>query len=68
MFYIGQKTGNLDDMLDKSASVFDDEADDAIERYTAMLEPALIIVLSIIVGIILLSVMLPMTTIMNSIG
>jgi type IV pilus assembly protein PilC len=55
-------------MLDKSASVFDEEADDAIERFTAMLEPVLIIVLSVIVGIILMSVMLPMITIMNSIG
>lgn len=68
MFIIGEKTGNLDEMLEKSADVFDDEADDAIERFTAMLEPALITVLSIVIGVILLSVMLPMITIMNAIG
>lgn len=68
MFIIGYKTGNLDEMLDKTASVFDDEADDAIERFTGILEPALIIVLSVIVGIILLSVMIPMISIMNAIG
>lgn len=68
MFIIGYKTGSLDEMLEKTASVFDDEADDAIERFTAVLEPALIIVLSIVVGVILLSVMIPMITIMNAIG
>ena len=68
MIVIGQKAGHLDEMLDKSSSVFDDEVDDAIERLTVMIEPILIIVLSIIVGIILLSVMLPMIDIMSVIG
>ena len=68
MIVIGQKAGHLDEMLDKSSSVFDDEVDDAIERLTVMIEPILIIILSIIVGIILLSVMLPMIDIMSVIG
>jgi len=68
MFSIGEKTGCLDEMLDKAASVFDDEVDDAVERFTAMLEPVLIIILSLIVGAILLSVVLPMITVMSSIG
>lgn len=68
MFVIGYKTGRLDEMLEKAASVFEEEADDAIERFTATLEPALIIVLSLIVGVILLTVMIPMISIMNAIG
>jgi type IV pilus assembly protein PilC len=68
MFHIGERTGHLDDMLEKAASVFDDEVDDALERFTAMLEPVLIIILSLIVGAILLSVVLPMITVMNAIG
>lgn len=68
LFVIGEKTGSLDEMLEKSASVFDDEADDAIKRFADMLEPLLVIILSVIVGIILLSVMLPIITIINSIG
>jgi type IV pilus assembly protein PilC len=68
MFNIGERTGNLDEMLDKAASVFDDEVDDAVERFTALLEPILIIILSLIVGVILLSVVLPMITVMNAIG
>jgi len=68
MVVIGQNVGHLDEMLDKSSAVFDDEVDDAIERLTVMIEPIMIIILSIIVGIILLSVMLPMIDIMTVIG
>lgn len=68
MLVIGQSTGQLDEMLEKCASVFDDETDDAIERLTSMIEPILIIILSVIVGFILLSIMLPMIDIMTLIG
>jgi len=65
---VGQNTGHLDDMLEKAANVFDEEVGDAVEKATAMIEPALIVILSVIVGIILISVMLPMINIMNAIG
>ncbi|MDR1541361.1 MAG: type II secretion system F family protein [Clostridiales bacterium] len=68
MVAIGHDTGHLDEMLDKTANIFDDEVDEAVEKITLMVEPALIIMLSIVVGIILLSVMLPMISIMNAIG
>jgi type IV pilus assembly protein PilC len=68
MIIVGQKTGHLDEILDKSASIFDEEVDDALERITVMIEPVLIIVLSLVVGIILMSIMLPMVTIMTQIG
>jgi len=68
MVYIGQTTGHIDNMLDKSAIMFDEDVDEALERLTVLLEPILIIVLSIVVGIILVSVMLPMISIMNAIG
>jgi type IV pilus assembly protein PilC len=65
---IGQKTGFLDEMLIKAAGIFDEEVDESLVRMTNLLEPIIIIVLSIVVGIILLSVMLPMISIMNAIG
>jgi len=65
---VGQNTGHLDDMMEKAADVFDEEVGDAIEKATSAIEPALIVVLSVIVGIILISVMLPMIDIMNAIG
>jgi type IV pilus assembly protein PilC len=65
---IGYSAGRLDEMLEKSAVIFDEEVDRAIERITLTVEPTLVIILSIIVGVILLSVMLPMIGIMNAIG
>ncbi len=67
MIIIGQSTGNLDVMLDKSSSLFEDEVDDAIDRTTKLIEPILITVLSLIVGIILISVIVPMINIMRAI-
>lgn len=68
MVIIGQTTGHLDEMLSRSANIFDEEVDDALEKTTSMIEPLLIIILSIIVGVILLSVMLPMISIMTNIS
>ncbi len=65
---IGESTGRLDEMLFRAAGFFDDEVDEALERLTNAIEPILIIILSVIVGIILLSVMLPMINIMARIG
>jgi type IV pilus assembly protein PilC len=68
MVIVGEKTGKLDEMLEKSANYFDSEVDDAIEKTTNMVEPILIIILSIAVGFILIAIMLPMIEIMSVIG
>ena len=68
MTLIGEKTGNLDVMMEKSAQSFNDETDDQLDKLSTTLEPALIIILSVIVAIILLSVMLPMIQIISSIA
>jgi len=68
MIVIGEKTGNLDEMLERSSSIFDEELEDAVEKVTALIEPILILILSVVIGIILISVMLPMISIMTSIG
>lgn len=68
MLSIGEKSGSLDDAMNKIALQYDDEVDAAIDRMLAVLEPTLVAVLSIIVGLILLSVMFPLLSIMSSIG
>ena len=65
---VGHSVGLLDEMLERSAVIFDEEVDHAIERITLTVEPIIIIILSIAIGIILLAVMLPMIGIMNAIG
>lgn len=65
MTIIGERTGNLDAMLDKSSQVFQEEVDDSIDKMTGLIEPVLITILSLIVGAILLAIMLPMIEIMQ---
>ena len=68
MISVAFRTGNLDSVMDKIASHYEKETDDKIYSIIAILEPTLVIILSLIVGLILLSVILPLMGIMSSIG
>ena len=65
MAILGAKTGNMETVLEKVASTYQEEADEEINDLIAVVEPTLVIILSVIVGIILLSVMLPLLNIMS---
>lgn len=64
---IGQKTGSMDQVMKQVSDMYQEEIDTRISNTLAILEPSLIIGLSLIVGIILLSVMLPLMGIMSGI-
>ncbi|MCL1995703.1 MAG: type II secretion system F family protein [Defluviitaleaceae bacterium] len=57
---IGEESGTLDEMLLKTADFYDDEADLALQALMSMLEPALIILLAVLIAPILVGVLLPM--------
>jgi len=65
---VAESTGHTDDMLDKAADVMEEDLDKKLGRLTTVLEPALILTLSIIIGIVLVSVILPVARIMNAVG
>lgn len=66
MVSVGERTGELDDMLTRTAKFFDEEVEEAIQQATALIEPAMIIFLAVAVGAIILAVMLPMVNIMQT--
>lgn len=66
MATVGQKTGSMDKTMGRIADLYQDEIDSGMNNILAILEPTLVIALSIIVGIILLSVMFPLMGIMSS--
>lgn len=66
MASIGDRTGALDEVMQDIADQCQDEIDVKFTGLIAALEPTLVIVLSLIVGLILLSVMLPLMGIMSS--
>ena len=59
------KSGNTEQVLDKVADTYEDLADKEISEVIAVVEPTLVILLSVKVGLILLSVMLPLLNIMS---
>lgn len=68
MVTVGAKSGNMDLVFSKIAKSYEHNTDKTIQRIISILEPTLVITLSIIVGLILLSVILPLMGIMASIG
>ena len=66
--YIGEESGNLDEMLETVADSFDYEAEMATTRMVTFIEPVMIIIMAVIVGGIMLSVMLPIMTLYQNIG
>lgn len=67
MASLGQKTGSIDQSMKKIAGLYQEEIDAKMNHGLSILEPTLVILLSLIVGVILLSVMLPLMGIMSSI-
>jgi general secretion pathway protein F len=58
MITVGEETGKLDEMFIKIADRFDIEVRNSIKRMLALLEPALILVMGIIVGFIVISMLI----------
>jgi type IV pilus assembly protein PilC len=67
MIGVGEETGALDAMLTKIAEFYEDEVAAAIKALTSILEPAMIILVGGIVGVIVISMYLPLFNVYNSI-
>ncbi len=65
---IGIKSGNTDSVMDQIASRMSEEADEDLASTVSRVEPALVIITSVLVGIIILSVLIPLINIMKTIG
>lgn len=68
MVSVGFRTGSIDIVMQKIADNYDRETEKKIHSIISILEPTLVIILSVIVGLILLSVIFPLMGIMSSIG
>lgn len=60
MAKIGEETGNIDVMLVKVADYYEEEVETATQVFMAIMEPGIIIILSIVVGLLVMSIMQPM--------
>jgi len=62
MTAIGEESGTLDVILEKAADFFEDEADSATAKMTAALEPLMIIIMAVVVGLIVGAIAIPIFT------
>ncbi len=59
MIYVGESTGNLDDMLKKVADVFEVEVEGSIQGMTQLIEPLILVGLGGVIGFVLIAMYLP---------
>ena len=59
MIKIGEESGSLDDILDKTANFYDEELEASLKRMTTMIEPLMIIVMGVVIGFIVIAMMMP---------
>ncbi len=59
MIMVGEQSGNLEEMLNKVADVFEKEVETSVMRMTALLEPIMVLIMAAMVLFIILSIFLP---------
>jgi general secretion pathway protein F len=59
MIQVGEQSGELENMLNKVADVFENEVTATVMSMTSLLEPVMILIMGVIVGFIVLSICLP---------
>lgn len=67
MVAIGERTGQLDYMLEKVADFYEDDVDRTVETLKSLIEPIMIILLAGVVGTIVLAIMVPMFSLFEQI-
>ncbi len=67
MASIGEESGKVDEMLGKSAQVYEDELDEKIRTLSTMIEPLLMVVMAVLVGGIVGAILFPIYSLVNSV-
>ncbi len=68
MISVGEESGALDSMLVKTAETFEQETALSLDRMLAALVPLVTVVLAVVIGIVVMSVLLPLYDLTNAIG
>lgn len=68
MVGIGEETGNIESMLENVAIYYEDDVQVATDQMMALMEPAIIIIMAVVVGAMIVAVLQPMMVLYDSIG
>jgi type IV pilus assembly protein PilC len=68
MVTIGEETGNIEEMLENVAEYYEDDVQAATDSMMALMEPAIIIVMAGVVGVMVIAILSPMMSLYEAIG
>jgi type IV pilus assembly protein PilC len=68
MVAIGEESGALDDMLDKSASYYEEMVDNAVDGLTSLMEPLIMAFLGVVIGGLMIAMYLPIFQMGKAVG
>lgn len=68
MIEVGESTGALQEMLNSLADFYDEEIETEVARFVTLVEPALLIIMGIVIAVIVLALYLPLFELTNVIG
>ncbi|GAE92626.1 type IV fimbrial assembly protein PilC [Gracilibacillus boraciitolerans JCM 21714] len=67
MIAVGEATGSIDQMLQKVSDYYEQDLEEASDKLKSLIEPIMIVFLSVIVGSIVLAIVIPMFTLFETI-
>jgi type IV pilus assembly protein PilC len=67
MVKVGEESGSMDVILEKTANFYEDEAEAALQKLTTLIEPILILIMALVLGFIIISIALPMFQVVNTV-
>lgn len=68
MIKIGEQSGRIDEMMGKTAQVFEDELDEQVRTISTAIEPVLMVVLAVVAGSMVAAILLPIYSLVNGIN
>lgn len=68
MIKIGEQSGRIDEMMGKTAQVYEDELDEEIKAISTLIEPLLMVVLAVVAGGMVAAILFPIYSLVNGIN
>ncbi len=66
MISIGEKSGRIDEMMGKTAKIYEDELDEEVSALSTSIEPVLMVVLALVAGGMVAAILLPIYSLVNT--
>ena len=67
MLAVGERSGNMGEMMEKTAAFFDEELERWVEWFVRLFEPLLMILIGLVIGVIVLLMYMPIFDLAGSI-